>query len=367
MAATSTPADSDKCQISPPRRDSTSVPLDLTSTPFFASAEPSDDNSDDDEHALLSLDPSIFAPSTFTTSYVRDDHNIYDPRHRFDLWTPNPPPYHYPTWTGSFSILSFPRELRDQIYYHVLYRPRPVLKRRSYAVLERPRYHFPTTYPIDLLLVSKQVHQEAMQVFCRCVQVLIQYKNTLEGMLRLWPSHLLMNVQRVTLTYRQQDWRAAASWKRPGPSGAYARIIQDAYILKTFFPVMREFTANWVILLREIEEGEGCVFVGKTELECEERWGWWLKRCYKIDGLVPPAWLRVRFGEHQYGYRDMGHLEGTFEVALGRLRSVLVEKEKGKVESGVDVEESGRRWMEEVWGEEKEKKRGRNKVKCVKG
>jgi hypothetical protein len=29
-----------------------------------------------------------------------------------------------PRWTGSFALFSFPRELRDLIYYHAVYRPR---------------------------------------------------------------------------------------------------------------------------------------------------------------------------------------------------------------------------------------------------
>jgi hypothetical protein len=32
-----------------------------------------------------------------------------------------------PKWTGSFTLLSFPRELRDKIYFHYIYRPKGIV------------------------------------------------------------------------------------------------------------------------------------------------------------------------------------------------------------------------------------------------
>jgi len=40
--------------------------------------------------------------------------------------TPAKKPPIMPKWTGSFALLAFPRELRDRIYFHHVYRPEGV-------------------------------------------------------------------------------------------------------------------------------------------------------------------------------------------------------------------------------------------------
>lgn len=41
--------------------------------------------------------------------------------------TPAKKPSILPKWTGSFTLLAFPRELRDKIYFHYVYRPEGVV------------------------------------------------------------------------------------------------------------------------------------------------------------------------------------------------------------------------------------------------
>jgi hypothetical protein len=70
-----------------------------------------------------------------------------------------------PTRTGTFPFFSFPRELRDRIYFHYLYRPEGVVYRRQTA--NSFLYDKPSELITSLFLTCHQVYEEALPVFCR--------------------------------------------------------------------------------------------------------------------------------------------------------------------------------------------------------
>ena len=254
-------------------------------------------------------------------------------------------------WTGTFALFSFPRELRDQIYFWYLLRPGPIPYTR----------HTTRSFPFDapeeltsLLCTSRQVYTEAFPIFYRYNAVNFG-RNTydhrskrLDGVLRLFPAGPAQVLQRAT-----NEYASYPSSRNPETAGdVWLQMLRDAHVMKAFFPKLREFTAGFTTgLLRLQDEG---VVLGGVERSYEEKvelWLEWMRRYVKKGSVVPVEWLRV---ELKNSYREPWLVEnqGLMDEAYARLL-----KETSGFRS--EYEESGPLWVEESWNEGTKKRKRR--------
>ncbi|KAF2193285.1 hypothetical protein K469DRAFT_497646, partial [Zopfia rhizophila CBS 207.26] len=246
-------------------------------------------------------------------------------------------------WPGAFALLSFPRELRDRIYFWILYHPLGVTVLNQAS--GRTWYGRPINQvDISLFLVSRQVYNEALEVFYRCNRIRILHnlrRKQLSGTLRLFPDKYARILQRVKVPYNHHG--RAPHWRRDTPSGAWAQIIIEARLVKEYFPCLKEFTAGWYVYKQEFVREEGLSFTGtETREELLRMWLGWMRCWYKDDRLGPPQWLKVEF-EAIYWYSDMHDCKDAFFEALGLFKKEVREREAEQE----DLEESGLRWLEE--------------------
>jgi hypothetical protein len=211
----------------------------------------------------------------------------------------------YPKWTGSFELLCFPRELRDKIYFHYLYRP---------AGIEFDR-HSKRVFPFDqldnlasLFLTCRQVYEEALPIFYRYNAVLINVNEqwrprkcvsrALEGTLRLFPEKPARMMQRARMQYYENTYispRLRYNDAEQVAGEGFAQMLRDAYTVKSTFTKMRDFTVAWQASPQYFREQVNLYFEDKTE---EEKVAIWLNRMRRWVGghnVVPPRWVRFEF------------------------------------------------------------------------
>jgi hypothetical protein len=272
--------------------------------------------------------------------------------------------YLYPFWNGSFALLSFPREIRDLIYFHYLYRSHGFTwcRRPNHGWIHRYPHGYVTVYRggmtdvLSLFLVSRQVYQEALYMFCSSNVILVEKRpkfGALEGALRLFPEPAASMLQRVETVYNDNDKYLYEVWDGPRSSGTWEIIVRDALAAKEHLPRLTEYTALWDLDWRHFYEYEG---MGSLQQEDEEVkvliWLSWLERHSKARGVVPPRWLKVRFGPKPQSYHyqtSSNNHQKAWDRALIRFEEVRVREE----EKGVALENSGKKWLEERWGDRK--------------
>ncbi|KAH7084160.1 hypothetical protein FB567DRAFT_446131 [Paraphoma chrysanthemicola] len=272
-----------------------------------------------------------------------------------------------PRWNGAFDLFSFPRELRDRIYYHYVYRPKGV------------HYHRTTTrsfpfmdYPDDitsLFLTSKQVYDEALQVFCRYNQIEIKtpgywaYRSNdsraLTGTLRLFPDKPGRLVQRVRKRYREYihvygSYASDHLGQRAGD--ALLQMFRDAYTFKNAFAKLREFTVVWEANPHFFATQDNLHFDDKSEEEKVQVWLNWMKKALHGSNIVPPRWITFEF-DSNWRKNEMHANQSALNEAYAR----LVRESGTWDEQQAMLEESGRKWLEEVSVLDKKKRRKNKK------
>jgi hypothetical protein len=257
-----------------------------------------------------------------------------------------PPPL-LPKWTGSFKLLSFPREIRDTIYFHYVFRYKGITYRSNSATTE---WSAPTeNQMLPLFLTCRQVYEEALQVFCRYNQIEVprrmyrkhrDYGKAPCGLLRLFPEKSRNLVQRIR-------------YNAYGPSQmheTFLQILEDAHIYKAAFPMMREFTAIWgswgeeLIAKLNIERGR--------HEENVQAWLGWMRFWIRKTKVAPLPWVRFQFG-YESCFQPIQEHAGSLNDAYG----ILLRQPPASITETEDVEESGRKWIEEMGKERKRKKR----------
>jgi hypothetical protein len=221
------------------------------------------------------------------------------------------------------------------IYHYVLYSPNNITYRRSKTRIQWP---FEEPKHTQLFLVSQQVYYEALQIFLMDVIVNITYRTHLAGTLRLFPDKAAHILQRIKIDYHPGAWRAVG--KRRDLSGSWEKILTDSRLAKEFLPSLREFLAVWHVNYIDLNDS-GLYFEGKSLQERSEIWAQFFRTSYAEDKVVPSEWLKVVF-VHEYNNRHK-HWQVSFDEALKIFR-----KEVGGQEE--DLEASGRKWLEEAYG-----------------
>lgn len=194
-----------------------------------------------------------------------------------------------PQWTGALELFSFPRELRDKIYFFYLYRPSGFLWSRC------TKRSFPfEDHDNDvtrLFLTSQQVYVEAFAVFCRNSTIRLEgtrydYTKRLHGLLRLFPDKPARMLHCISNGY----WTRNTSHDHSDPGPVFLSILRDAYDLKEHFPKLRVFKVRfgshfWF-------EGGGLVV--DRNWSNEEKTEWilnWMKNVVKNSDVVPAPWI----------------------------------------------------------------------------
>ncbi|KAH8723594.1 hypothetical protein GQ44DRAFT_709758 [Phaeosphaeriaceae sp. PMI808] len=274
-----------------------------------------------------------------------------------DRITLPPPPIPY-KWTGSFALFSFPRELRDRIYYYCLYRPKGIQYRRH-----RRNGRFPfedkSENLLSLFLTSRQVYEESREVLFRynkihitrnwCYQRRESSCRILRGFLRLIPDRPSRLIQHVV-----DQYEGRGTWNRDMlPSEVFVQMLFDAYVLKEHFPRLREFTALWEITEMQLRDVEGMDFEDRTEEAKKYMWYRFMTRSLMNTSIIPPTWIKFQFTDDLATHRLMSSINGAYA-------RVLKEAAMKRAEQG-ELEDSGKRWLEDEsrvakdWGRKKKK------------
>lgn len=269
-----------------------------------------------------------------------------------------------PTWTGSFSLLSFPRELRDRIYFYAVYRPKGVVWRRRHElkINEQARWlndyvhYWPAADPdlLSLFLTSRQVYEEALYVFCLCTAIYIEKRihGQLEGTLRIFPAKAAGMLQRLELEYEYVD---TYYLRHVGATGSeegvmWKQMIQDAWLAKEYFPRLRECTALWHTQPHNFSVFADMGFEGQPDEVRVELWLRWMRAQYEHTHLVPPMWFRVRterYGAHRYN--PMTTLQPSLALALELFKDEVLNQQLENPTT--PLEDTGKKWLDEAWGD----------------
>jgi hypothetical protein len=217
----------------------------------------------------------------------------------------------------------------------VLYSPNNIAYRRSKARIQWP---FEEPKHTQLFLVSRQVYYEALQIFLMDAIVMITYRTHLAGTLRLFPDKAGRIIQRIKIDYHPGAWRTLGN--RRGLSGSWEQILTDSRLSKEFLPSLREFLAVWRVNHHDLNVS-GLDFEGKSLQERSEIWARFFHTSYAENKLVPSEWLKVEFA-FEYNNRHK-YWQASFDEAFKIFR-----KEVGGQEE--DLEASGRKWLEEAYG-----------------
>ncbi len=275
-------------------------------------------------------------------------------------YVPPEPPVIY-KWTGTFELFSFPRELRDRIYFHYLHRPKGV------RYIRNPGSRWPFNddpEPItDLFLTSKQVYDEAYQVFCRYNQVVFGSLNcakSVQGTLRLFPDRPASMIQRICTEYSRPSRYYGWSQHNVPPltlAEKWVTMLRDAHTFKAFFPRLREYTASWHATALDFEEKQGMKFEKKTEEEKVALWLSFMRRALERENVVPPMWLKFKLqNTYPYNWSMDVHEDAMNEayMILWREAAPLRKAEK-------ELDDSGKKWIEEQSVVKGRKKRRQNR------
>ncbi|CAO2653704.1 Nn.00g031150.m01.CDS01 [Neocucurbitaria sp. VM-36] len=271
---------------------------------------------------------------------------------------------------ATFAFFSLPRELRDTIYYHYIYRPRGVVYKCQHA---RASPSNPPEDIISLFLVSRQVYDEALQVFCRynTIKIWIQsdYRKSVHGKLRLFPDRPGQMLQLVCMEYFEFTSRIARTsrmareygfYSGESPAKVFIQMIQDAHTFKSFFPKLRGFTAEWFVSSQFFEK-HGLYLENEHEEENVQIWLEWMRKHVNEENVVPPRWLKIKSGNKRRNKPIIAH-----EESMNAAYKILIRETAALRDTEKELEESGRRWLEESWGEGRKKRRKRRQLQgCV--
>lgn len=260
---------------------------------------------------------------------------------------------------NTFDLFSFPYDIRELIFCYYLEDCTPwgVHYMRVQSVHYRPYHHRIESkrHLSNLYLVSKQVHDEAHAAFCRYIRVTFGpygREKYLQGTLRLFPYQTAQMLQRVYKSYdwRTPDYRKCERPQDPFMPKVWRQMLEDAYALKRFLPRLREFTAHWresLLWFRanglELQDG-GLCYVHMTEEETILVWLTWMRDMLNTVCFAPPRWLVLEGDKSAAG------------MAMGKAYQRLVEENPDVRCSEVELEESGRKWLEEMSSKERREK-----------
>lgn len=151
------------------------------------------------------------------------------------------------------------------------------------------------------------------------------------------------------MDYRPEAWRPYGQSR--GMSGNWARILADSRVAKEFLPSLREMTAVWHVNSYNLQSA-GLDFEHKIMEKQVQLWSQFFRTSFAENKLVPPKWLKIEFAQEYQSRHQVW--QTTFDEAL---ESFKIEVE-GQEE---DLEASSRKWLDDMYGEGKQGKSGRQR------
>jgi hypothetical protein len=258
---------------------------------------------------------------------------------------PAPPQVHIENkWAGTFSLFSFPREIRDEIYYHYLYRPHSIYYSRT--TLSRWPFHADDDV-VSLLLTCAQVYHEAIEVFHEHNEVEIGSRPRLgagpEKVLKMFPTEHAQKLRKCRREYG--NYKPDYLFDRPlqhFPGECWLIMIRDAYLAKTYFPNLRLFTASWKATNRYFDTQEQMDFTGKTEEEKVQMWLDWMRFSTREMKALPPSWLKVelRADIDEWGATSLHEHQSALHEAQVRFSNEVA----AEMGAPNDLEALGNQW-----------------------
>ena len=265
-------------------------------------------------------------------------------------------------WTGTFSLFSFPREIRDEIYYHYLYRTKSAYYSRT--ALSKWPFHGDENV-VSLLLTCTQVYHEAIEVFHQHNEVEIGSGPRLGAgpvkVLNMFPAAHAQQLRKCCREYG--NYKPDYLIDRPLRhflGECWRIIIRDAYLAKTYFPKLRLFTASWKLTNRYFDTQEGIHFTGKTEEEKIQLWLGWMRFSTREMKALPPSWLRIELcaDVDVWGDTSMHKHQNALHEAQARFSSEIA----AAIEPPSDLEMLGNLWATEACREMLKMEIARRKV-----
>ena len=288
-----------------------------------------------------------------------------------------------PRWTGAFKLFDFPQELRDEIYFHVLYRPWGVYY-SAHGDKNFWEYKGICEDTQNLLVVSKQVYHEALKVFCLNNTVALSskynprecYRKPLSGSLRLVPDRVASNLTRVSHTYRDAITRPHGAYgfapshtsiadggdgtenfqKKQTAGQTFIEILRDAHTLTQYFPKLVGFEVVWYPepLWLEFPQPKGQVRElalilkeGGDEKDVAAIWLETMRGWLQGQNVKPLSCVRLILE---------GFATDGFTYEFDTLANEAYRRLVKEYIAEADIEDSGRAWLEEL-GKEKTTRR----------
>lgn len=289
-----------------------------------------------------------------------------------------------PKWTGAFKLFDLPQELRDRVYHYVVHVPRDIY----YNTQTKGGFQNTSSSDIvNLLLLSKQAHHEALQTFGRSNTVALSsrsspregYRKPITGLLRLFPdpaADALMNVSHLyhdTVTRHISTWGMAPShdsiasggdgtghfYKRQEPRETFLEILRDAHVISQRFPKLKLFNAGWYVgpSFHEHPVPEWVVHNIATSLknygsweEAVEMWLDLMRQWLQKGNVIPLGcvWFDVQ-GFYADGFGS------EMNEAANKAYQTLVAESKHRE----DIESGGKMWLEEMGEAGRRKRKGK--------
>ncbi|KAF2623246.1 hypothetical protein BU25DRAFT_414511 [Macroventuria anomochaeta] len=276
-----------------------------------------------------------------------------------------------------FPFLSLPRELRDEIYAYTF---PPSGLRCRYQTSRVPtrwsnRSRKPASYLL-LLLTSHQIHDEAQATLLRTctVEIVSRYSHrnryhhgssTVHGIMRMFPSAQagLVSVVCMQYGYYTPLYLGETGKEIDQLFAMWEYMVSEAYILRECFPRLRRFGARYL----EFEMALGQRFFQRLEHVDESdraaRQVWmeeraqvlveWMKSWVQGKGLVPPPWLKIELPEVDERPEGSARCVRFQQDALDLAHRLFA---KERLVTQDELDESGRKWLEE-WSAQRKRKR----------
>jgi hypothetical protein len=259
-------------------------------------------------------------------------------------------------WTGAFELFAFPRELRDRIYFHYLDCPKGMVYHRNNRSNGFP-FPEPETAS-SLFMTCQQVYDEALEIFYRHNQIEVggryqwHYPNLwdrkLNGILRCFPQQPATQLQRISVNYSSFNYTSEGSGSSDDflkMGETFLQMLRDAYVIKSVFPKLREFTASWEARPVHFNDEEDMQLEGASEDDETQIWLAAMKRWVGESKVVPPRW--VRFELIEFENQGMGPRVRKYAEPMNDAYRSLVREMSPLSDERAELDLARCRWLKE--------------------
>jgi hypothetical protein len=170
----------------------------------------------------------------------------------------------------------------------------------------------------------------------------------------MFPEKPARSLQRISISFQQYMYiyHARGADDALPPGAAFVQMLRDAYTVKHTFPKLREYIVffehyhDFFAVPSKLFEIEGEGNEEKIQMSMNMMKGW-----MHGSSVVPPSWLVFHFSE-TWWYEHLRKKSDIWNAGYKR----LVREYAGRNE---ELEESGKKWIEETWNLERKKRKAK--------